>query len=208
VTTFYRGAGGAIVAPTVFSPATTPRLIETAQRARRELAQQVQRELVVLAITLVGGLALRAIINRIARIGSTRAEPPRAIVPPGTGSALGRTMAQEMRAAGFRGNPFREFMRRLNTRPQRLPPQEAAEAIEVATREFTGGTMGTMPPVQQGNILVVPSRAPIQNAPVMGVRSDGTVIMGTAPRIEIVRNAQGVPVFPPQARITGDITWE
>jgi hypothetical protein len=208
ITTFYRGGGGALIAPTIFSPATTPRFIETALRARRELAEQVQHELVVLAISLVAGMALRAIVNRIARIGTRGTGPPRAAVSPGTGSAFGREMVQEMRAAGFRGNPFREFMRRLNARPQRLPPQEAAEAVEVATREFSGGTMGTMPPLQQGNVLVVPSRAPIPNAPVMGIRSDGTVIIGRAPRLEIVRNAQGVPVYPPQARVIGEIVWE
>jgi hypothetical protein len=207
--TFYRGAGGAVIAPTLFSPATTPRFISTALQAQRALAEAVQHELVVLAVSLVGGMVLRAILNRIARIGMGGPEPPpRALVPPGTGSAFGRQMATEMRAVGFRGNPFREFIRRLNARPQRLPPQEAAEAIEVATREFSGGTMGTMPPVQHGNVLVVPSRAPIPNAPVVGIRADGTVVMGRAGGIEIVRNAQGVPVMPPQARIVGDITWE
>jgi hypothetical protein len=112
-----------------------------------------------------------------------------------------------MRAEGFRGNPFREFARRLNALPRRLPPEEAAEAIAVATRTWDRN-MGTMPPVQQGQILVVPSRAPIPNAPVMGIRGDGSVIIGRAPRIEIVRTPTGAPVLPVQGRIVGDITWE
>ena len=78
-----------------------------------------------------------------------------------------------------------------------------AEAIKVATREFSAGTLGTAPPVQQGAVLVVLSRAPLPNAPVTGIRGDGTVILGRAPRIELVRNAQGVPVNPAQVRFEG-----
>ncbi len=127
---------------------------------------------------------------------------------PTSGAAFGKQMAEEMRAAHFRGNPFREFQRRLNASPARLAPPEAAEAIRVGTQEFTRGTMGTMPPVQQGEVLVVPSRAPIPNAPVMGIHADGTVIMGKAPKIEMVQDAGGRPVFPPQSRVVGEITWE
>jgi hypothetical protein len=204
--TYYSGAGGAVIAPTLFSPATTPQFIECALRARRELAQQVQYELVVLAITLVGGMAVRALVNRIARRGGGSTKPP---VVTESGEAFGARMAREMSEAGFRGNPYREFMRRMNALPRRLPPQEAADAIRVATRRYTNGTQATMPPVQMGDIVVVPSRAPIPNAPVMGIRADGTVMMGRAPQIEVVtRTAEGAPLFPPQARIHGQITWE
>jgi hypothetical protein len=204
--TYYSGAGGAVIAPTLFSPATTPQFIECALRARRELAQQVQYELVVLAITLVGGMAVRALVNRIARRGGGSTKPP---VVTESGEAFGARMAREMSEAGFRGNPYREFMRRMNALPRRLPSQEAADAIRVATLRFTNGTQATMPPVQMGDIVVVPSRAPIPNAPVMGIRADGTVMMGRAPQIEVVtRTAEGAPLFPPQARIHGQITWE
>lgn len=204
---FYRGAGGAVVAPTVLSAATTPRFVECALRARRELADQVQRELVVLAVTLVAGMALRALLDRVARIGGGDPEPPPRLDFATSGEEFGVRMAQEMQQAGYRGNPFREFMRRLNALPRRLPPQEAAEAIRVATPRFNS-RMGTMPPVQVGDVLVVPSRAPIPNAPVMGVRADGTVIMGSVPRIEIVHTPAGVPAIPFQVRLHGDITWE
>jgi hypothetical protein len=43
----------------------------------------------------------------------------------------------------------------------------------------------------------------------MGIRPDGTVIMGRAPKIDIITaDASGAPIFPPIARITGDIQWE
>jgi hypothetical protein len=206
---FYRGAGGGLVAPTTFSPATTPRFAECALRARRELAEQVQHDLVVLAISLVAGMALNALLNRIARIGGGDPVPPRPPVLAESGEVFGARMAREMSAAGFRGNPYREFMQRMNALTRRLPPQEAADAIRVATREFTNGTQGTMPPVQIGDTLVVPSRAPIPNAPVMGVKADGTVIMGRAPRIEIVTHGPaGDLLFPPQVKIHGDIMWQ
>ncbi|MFD5633416.1 DUF4157 domain-containing protein [Streptomyces sp. NPDC127077] len=206
--TYYSGAGGAVIVPTLFSPATTPQIVECALRARRELAQQVQRELVVLAVALVGGMAVRALLNRIALRGGGGPKPPKAPVVTESGEAFGARMAREMSEAGYKGNPYREFMQRMNALPQRLPPQEAADAIRVATKRFTNGMEGTMPPVQVGDILVVPSRAPIPNAPVMGIRADGTVIMGRAPRIEIVtQTAEGAPL-PLQAKIHGQITWE
>ncbi len=205
---FYRGAGGAVVAPTVLSPATTPRVVETAMRARRELAAQVQHDLAVLAISLIGGMALRALLSRVARAGGGEPTSPRRIVVPESGEVFGTRMARDMAAEGFSGNPYREFARRLNAMPNRLPPEEAAEAIRVATAKYTNGTQGTMPPVQVGNILVVPSRAPIPNAPVMGIRGDGAVIMGRAPRLELAKGPDGQFLMPPQTRIQGDISWE
>lgn len=56
---FYRGAGGALIVPTVFSPATTPRTIQTLLTARTLLADEVQKELVILALSIVGGLVLK-----------------------------------------------------------------------------------------------------------------------------------------------------
>ena len=111
-----------------------------------------------------------------------------------------------MTAERFRGNPFREFMRRLNARTPRLSPDEAAEAIRVATQEFAG--MGTMPPVMRGNILVVPSRAEILKAPVMGIHPDGRVVYGRVPRLIIPRDAQGKALFPVRVRLEGTIVWE
>jgi uncharacterized protein DUF4157 len=133
----------------------------------------------------------------------------KAAAPVVSGGDIGTQMAQEMKEAGFKGNPFREFQRRLNAMSPRPSPEASAEAISSATREFTGGTMGVAPAIRQGDILVVPSRAPIPNAPVMGIKSDGTVIMGRAAKIEIVTTTpEGKPMFPPQTRIVGDITWE
>ena len=132
-----------------------------------------------IAIIIFSGLVARGVrLPRFIRDLIQRSVPQ--LVAPGTGVAFGETMAEEMLKSGFKGNPFREFLVRLNAAPVRLPPKEAAEAIRVATNKISGGTMGTMPPIQQGDILVVPSRAPIPNAPVMGIRGDGTVIIGRA----------------------------
>ncbi len=74
---FFLGAGGALVVPTVFSPATTPRVAQTMLAARRELASTVERELAVLAISMVGGFILRQIFSRLARLGQSRPTSPR-----------------------------------------------------------------------------------------------------------------------------------
>jgi hypothetical protein len=65
---FYRSHGDVIV-PTVFSPATTPRVIVAAAAARRELAEYVQHEMTVLAMGLTGVMLLRVVLNGIVRIG-------------------------------------------------------------------------------------------------------------------------------------------
>ena len=45
---WYRGAGGALIVPTLFSPATTPRLAQTMLEVREHLGETAQRELKVL----------------------------------------------------------------------------------------------------------------------------------------------------------------
>jgi hypothetical protein len=93
---FYEGAGGALVVPTVFSPATTPLTIQTLLAARRQLAEAVQQDLTVVAIGLVGGMVLRAVVSVIARVGGGRASrgtPPEE--PPGGGPMPSRQPAPE-----------------------------------------------------------------------------------------------------------------
>ncbi len=72
---YFQGAGGAVIAPTVFSPATTPRIIATYFEARRLLAKAVQEELSVLAISLVGGTILRTALPRYFRMTPEEEEP-------------------------------------------------------------------------------------------------------------------------------------
>ena len=79
---FYRGAGGALIVPTIFCPVTTPRTIKTLLTARRILADEVQKELVMLALSIVGGMVLRSILTRIVRVGSDTADPPVGDPPP------------------------------------------------------------------------------------------------------------------------------
>jgi hypothetical protein len=79
---YYRVPGSTVIVPTVFSPATTPRTIETLLEARRELARQVQHELTVLALGMVGGMVLKFALGRLARI--FRGSGPKA--PPPAGS--------------------------------------------------------------------------------------------------------------------------
>jgi hypothetical protein len=65
---YFRGARGAVIAPTVFSAATTPRIYNTAKDLPQKLAHDIQRELVVLALSLVGGMVLKAIVRGIIRV--------------------------------------------------------------------------------------------------------------------------------------------
>ncbi len=71
---YYRGAGGVLIVPTLFSPATTPRIARTMLEVRKHLAESVQRELKVMLLTLTGTRVLQGIFSRVVRVGS---EPER-----------------------------------------------------------------------------------------------------------------------------------
>ena len=73
---YFLGAGGVVVAPTVMCPATTPQLVATMLEARRELAKAVADELTVLAVSLVGGMLIRALMSRIAGVQRGGKVPP------------------------------------------------------------------------------------------------------------------------------------
>ena len=66
----YRGAGGALIVPTLFSPATTPRIAQTMLEVRTHLAQSTQRELKVLLLTLSGTKVLQGVFSRVLRVSS------------------------------------------------------------------------------------------------------------------------------------------
>jgi hypothetical protein len=67
---YYRGAGGGLVVPTLFSPITTPRIARTMLEVRTQLAQSTQRELKVLLLTLTGTKVLQGVFSRVLRVGS------------------------------------------------------------------------------------------------------------------------------------------
>jgi hypothetical protein len=67
---WYRGAGGALVVPTLSSPATTPRIARTMLAVRTHLAQTTQRELKVLLLTLTGTKVLQGVFSRVLKVGA------------------------------------------------------------------------------------------------------------------------------------------
>ena len=78
---YYRGAGGALIVPTLFSPATTPRIAQTMLEVRTHLAETTQRELKVLLLTLTGTKVLQGVFSRVVRVS---AEPTlRPLAPKG-----------------------------------------------------------------------------------------------------------------------------
>ncbi|XXF77958.1 hypothetical protein P2318_33640 [Myxococcaceae bacterium GXIMD 01537] len=67
---WYRGAGGQLIVPTLFSPATTPRIARTMSEVRAHLGQSTQRELKVLLLALTGTKVLQGIFSRVLRVGA------------------------------------------------------------------------------------------------------------------------------------------
>jgi hypothetical protein len=87
---YYRGAGGALVAPTIFSPASTPRIARTMIAVRKDLSETVQRELKVVLLSLAGSKVLQGVFSRVVRVASEPVAPrppePR-VAPPAPESA-------------------------------------------------------------------------------------------------------------------------
>lgn len=67
---YYRGAGGALVVPTLFSPASTPRIARTMLEVRKHLSETAERELKVMLLTLTGTKVLQGVFSRVVRMGS------------------------------------------------------------------------------------------------------------------------------------------
>ncbi|PTL81737.1 hypothetical protein DAT35_22620 [Vitiosangium sp. GDMCC 1.1324] len=73
---WYRGAGGKLIVPTLFSPATTPRIARTMREVRQDLAETVQRELKVVLLGLTGAKVLQGVFSRVVRVGAEPALRP------------------------------------------------------------------------------------------------------------------------------------
>jgi hypothetical protein len=73
---YYRGAGGALIVPTLFSPVTTPRISQTMLKVHEHLSETVQRELKVVLLTLAGTRVLQGVFSRVVQVGSEPALRP------------------------------------------------------------------------------------------------------------------------------------
>jgi hypothetical protein len=79
---YFKGAGGAVIAPTIISPATTPRIVAGYYGARKVWAQNVASELTGVAIGLGAGTAFRMTLGRNYRPLPEDPEPPPRNLPP------------------------------------------------------------------------------------------------------------------------------
>ena len=169
---YYRGVGGLVV-PTVFSPATTPVVVDTMLAARRELARQVQEELTVLALALAGGLLIRGaygIIKRIRGALSGRSAGAAEVSP----STLGQNIGEAVRS--LPGGRRVEIGRRVSA--AKLSQGDAAVATGEASRVAFGRIGGTVR-LPNGDV-VVPSVQPGMNQPIFVVRPTGEVLPARA----------------------------
>jgi hypothetical protein len=243
----YHRAGG-VVLPTIFTAATAPRTVQTMIGARRLLAETVQRELAVLAYSLVGGRLISKVYSRLLRIGTSaqaprppaggpgggkQQQPPRtteplaapavkpaeateprpsrvvaavadeAVVPmlgpAPTGRAVeyGEALAVRLQAQGKTGPAVvKPVIADLNAQPAMTAQEKALAAYAACSRqtEFTGRTWGAGPLARMPNgDYVVTSRAPLDRAPVIIVRSDGRVVFGRAD-LKLVNNGTAMKV--------------
>jgi hypothetical protein len=90
------------VSPTIIGPATSPQLYSTIIAARQQLAKEVQEQLVILAITMVGAMIARSILTRITKVRSGGNEPPR----PNPGEGQGSTKIKPLNGQVSIGGGF------------------------------------------------------------------------------------------------------
>jgi hypothetical protein len=107
---WYRGAGGALIVPTVFSPATTPRIAQTMREARKHLSERVQAELKVVLLTLSGTKVLQGVFSYVVRASA--------------GAAL-RPLPQERGFGGGAPAPRQPVPRAATPAPQPAPAPAA-----------------------------------------------------------------------------------
>lgn len=170
---YYRAVGGLIV-PTIFSPATTPRTIETLTGAMRKLGEEVSRELVVLALSLVGGMLLRGIISRFVRVRETEVEerPPSGAVEDPV--SFGKKVGEEV--APLKAGKRATIAKRMTQ--AKFLQSDAVEATGEASRVAFGRTGGTVS-LPNGD-KIVPSVIVGENQPVFVVKPDGRVLAAKA----------------------------
>jgi hypothetical protein len=158
----YRGAGGAVISPTIFSPATTPRIIATFWEARRLYAEFVQKAMVGLAIGLAGGMILRMALGPFLRVSSRDPEPPRAVPRPiPTRRISPPEITEETVRAAMKGAPLksqqasvslptiRKYVQML--REGKVPPAIKVDQgiiVEGNHRYIAGRIYGKDPPIQ------------------------------------------------------------
>jgi hypothetical protein len=108
---YFRVGNTGVIAPTTFSSTTTPRIVKSGWAAAQELKRQVQTELVYIALSIIGGMAVRALAAPPKIVGSevetkppTPTEPtiPRSIRPRATLQQLREMIANDREYFTFR----------------------------------------------------------------------------------------------------------
>lgn len=73
---YYRGAAGTLIVPTLFSPATTPRIARTMFEVRQQVSETTQSQLKVLLVSLTGTRVLQGLFSRVVRVSQEPATTP------------------------------------------------------------------------------------------------------------------------------------
>jgi hypothetical protein len=149
----YHRTGGVIL-PTIFTAATAPKTVETMMGARRRLGETVQRELAVLAYSLVGGRLISKVYSRLLRIG-TSAEAPR---PPAGGPGGGK----QQPPARMTEPPAPAV--KPTEAPQPRPPSAVAAVADEAVVPMLGPAP-TGPAVEYGEALALRLQAQGKTGP-------------------------------------------
>jgi hypothetical protein len=158
---YYRGAGGAVIAPTIFSAATTPRIIATMWGARRLYVDYVERELRGVAIGIAAGVILRPLLGRFLR--AVPEDPqPRALTPPIPNRRISPPeITEETVRAAMKGAPLKSQQARVSLptirkyaqmlREGKVPPAIKVDQgiiVEGNHRYIAGRICGKDPPIQ------------------------------------------------------------
>ena len=123
---FFPTAGG-MVAPTVFTPNTTPRLMAAARSAFEETIAEVQAELIVVAFSIVAGALGRYALKRL-----QRAKPPTPQGKPGSKPPAPKPSATAKPAATTKRPTRRRRSRSPSPRSRRRRQRRGVASDEVS----------------------------------------------------------------------------
>jgi hypothetical protein len=190
---YYEGAGGRIVAPTMLSRANAPNTVNTMWTAVQKLKDEVQHELVVIALSLVGGIALGAALNGLVRVGELKLSNPR-IRPgmAGEGSAEGAAGAGTVEAEAEADTEVRALAATRTARPYidaaGIRAMQARGTKVLTWRSFDADVVANQP--------IRPTRQTNPNAPEYVFFGEGYKGFGYGDKYMIVEQDAVRPIYP------------
>lgn len=183
---YFRVGQTGIIAPTIFSPATTPHLIDLMRELLQQISETMVQTMTVTAVSIIAGIVVRGVANVLGRLIENAPVPKQLRVPEETPPPVGPTRPPPQAPANENAIPpsepksnvvrMDEWLAQQKagqqevTQPQAVPQRKAAGAYEphepiVGSGGRGRGNRGNVSPPsrRRGPYIPEPVRAPRQH---------------------------------------------